>query len=237
MLQEPQGAFRDQLDALVRTVVTGNKDLNGALTAVAKMGCSALDGCTAASITLMENGKPKTVAFTDGRAPELDQVQYDARTGPCLEAIRTNETLRIHSLAEDGRWRKFSDAATERGVRSSLSLPLTLGEQTFGGLNLYGGEEGAFQDEDEEVAALFASYAAAVIANVAAYWSAQELAEHLQHAMENRATIEQAKGLLMGRQHCSADEAFDMLRRASQRENRKLREIADEMVQRAGNGG
>ena len=232
MPQEPQGAFREQLDALVRTVVTGNQDLHGALTAVAQMGCAALDGCTAASITLVENDKPKTVAFTDGRAPELDQVQYDARTGPCLEAIRTNEILRIHSLAEDGRWRAFSDAAAERGVRSSLSLPLALGEQAYGGLNLYGGEEGAFQDADEEVGTLFASYAATVIANVAAYWSAQELAEHLQRAMESRATIEQAKGILMARQRCSADEAFDMLRRASQRENRKLREVANELVER-----
>ena len=236
MPQEPEGAFRDQLDALVRTVVTGDKDLHGALTAVAEMGCAVLDGCTAASITLVEHDKPKTVAFTDGRAPELDQVQYDARTGPCLEAIRTNQTLRIHSLAEDGRWREFSNAAAERGVRSSLSLPLTLGEQTFGGLNLYGGEEGSFQEADEEVGALFASYAAAVIANVAAYWSAQELAEHLQRAMESRATIEQAKGILMARQRCSADEAFDILRRASQRENRKLRDIADEMVRRTESG-
>jgi AmiR/NasT family two-component response regulator len=55
--------------------------------------------------------------------------------------------------------------------------------------------------------------------------------------MESRAAIEQAKGILMARQHCTADDAFDILRRASQRENRKLRDIADEMVRRAQQGG
>lgn len=227
--------FGDQFHALVRTVVTGSADLNKALTAVASMGFAGIDGCTAASITLIDDGTPRTVAFTDGIAPDLDQVQYDARAGPCLEAISTNAVVRIESLAEDERWREFGAAAEERGVRSSLSLPLPLppGAATSAGLNLYGGEVGAFTEADEKMGALFASYAAVVIANVAAYWSAHELAEHLQKAMESRAVIEQAKGILMARQKCSSDAAFDILRRASQRENRKLRDIAVDLVQRA----
>ncbi|MGI8683759.1 MAG: ANTAR domain-containing protein [Acidimicrobiales bacterium] len=104
---------------------------------------------------------------------------------------------------------------------------------TAGGLNLYGGEAGSFDEADERLATLFASYAAAVIANVAAYASAHELAEHLQKAMESRGVIEQAKGVLMARQHCSPDEAFDILRRASHRENRKLRDIAVDLVRPA----
>lgn len=234
--QPVEGPLREQLDALVRTVVTRTNDLNGALTAVAQMGCSTIGGCVSASVTLVEHGEPKTVAFTDGVAPALDQVQYDGRTGPCLEAIRTNTILRIDSLAGDDRWAAFSQAAGERGVRSSLSMPLKVGAQTFGGLNLYGGEEAAFDEDDEQVGSVFAFYAAAVIANVAAYWSAQQLAEHLQRAMQHRAAIEQAKGILMARQRCSADAAFEILRRASQRENRKLRDIAVELVERAAEG-
>jgi len=232
--KSPAEPFREEFDALVRTVVTATTDLNSALTSVARMGCSGIDGCTAASITLIEGATPTTVACTEGIASQLDQVQYDARTGPCLEAIRTQETLRIESLAADDRWAEFSAAAAEVGVRSSLSMPLPLPEGNIsGGLNLYGGGIGSFDEADEKLAAGFASYAAAVIANVAANRSAQELAEHLQKAMESRGVIEQAKGILIARQHCSADEAFDILRRASQRENRKLREVAESLVERA----
>jgi GAF domain-containing protein len=234
---QPAGETDKQFDALVRTVVTASTDLGEALTTVAEMGRTGIDGCVAASLTLIEGGRPTTVASTDGVAPTLDQVQYDAGTGPCLEAVRTKTTVRIASLATEDRWADFGDAATALGIHSSLSVPLPLPEGTDGGLNLYGEETGAFDEDDERLGALFASYAAAVIANVAAYRSAQELAEHLQKAMESRSAIEQAKGILMARQHCTADDAFDILRRASQRENRKLRDIAEEMVRRAQQGG
>ena len=81
-----------------------------------------------------------------------------------------------------------------------------------------------------EVGLQFAAHAAIVLANSQAYWDAHQLSEDLLQAMKSRATIEQAKGILMGAQRCSADEAFQILVRASQRENRKLREIADEIV-------
>ncbi len=126
----------------------------------------------------------------------------------------------------------LAEAAPRHGVRSSLSAPLTLEDQTFGALNLYGGTEEAFREDDEHVAALVASYAAVVAANARAYWSARETAEHLARAMESRAEIEQAKGILMAQARVSADEAFDLLRRASQRENRRLRNIASEIVAR-----
>jgi AmiR/NasT family two-component response regulator len=74
---------------------------------------------------------------------------------------------------------------------------------------------------------------ATVIANARAYWGAKEMADQLRHAMESRATIEQAKGILISQSRVSADEAFEILVRASQRENRKLREIATDIVERA----
>src|SRR4051812_12744988 len=74
---------------------------------------------------------------------------------------------------------------------------------------------------------------ATVIANARAYWGAKEMADQLRHAMESRATIEQAKGILISQSRVSADEAFELLVRASQRENRKLRDIATDIVERA----
>jgi AmiR/NasT family two-component response regulator len=73
-----------------------------------------------------------------------------------------------------------------------------------------------------------------VVWNALAYWTAHQEAANLSRAMEHRAVIEQAKGIIMASQHCGPDEAFDLLRRASQRENRKLRDLAVDLVERTG---
>jgi AmiR/NasT family two-component response regulator len=78
--------------------------------------------------------------------------------------------------------------------------------------------------------------AAVVLANAQAYWDARTLGEHLDEATKSRATIEQAKGILMAQSKVGPEAAFDMLRSASQRENRKLREVADDLVRRRHRG-
>jgi GAF domain-containing protein len=102
-----------------------------------------------------------------------------------------------------------------------------------GALNLYSRRERAFTDRDRETGELFASQAAIVLANAQAYWDARELSTGLGEAMKNRAVIEQAKGVLMGAQGYDEDEAFQVLVRASQRENVKLRAIAQRIVDNA----
>jgi AmiR/NasT family two-component response regulator len=97
-------------------------------------------------------------------------------------------------------------------------------------MNLYATEERAFKPEDRHISAQFASQAAIVLANSQAYWDVRNLGEHLAQAMRSRAGIEQAKGILMAAEHCTEDEAFDMMVRASQRENTKLRDIASRIV-------
>lgn len=136
----------------------------------------------------------------------------------------------IESIADDTRWPHFRAAALDRQVASSLSVPMTLpSPDTFGGLNLYGGQRRAFDDSDEAKVASFAAEGSVVVANAYAYWTF-ELTRNLSTAMEHRGVIEQAKDIFMGTQHCSADEAFTMLRRRSQAENRKLRNVAADVV-------
>ena len=115
--------------------------------------------------------------------------------------------------------------------------PLLLADPTiFGGLNFYASEGRTFDEGDLRLAQSFAIQASTVVSNALAYWGAFDQAANLTLAMEHRAEIEQAKGILMATQRCTADEAFDLLRRASQRENRKLRDIAAELVRRTTEG-
>ena len=116
------------------------------------------------------------------------------------------------------------------GVLSTLSLPLMISGGPIGALNLYAGTERAYGEHDEAVATLIATQAAFLLANAQAYWDARSLSENLAQALSSRATIEQAKGIIMGSMGCGPDEAMDVLIQQSQQQNVKVREIAAELV-------
>ena len=103
-------------------------------------GCVLLANCAGASVTIIERGRPSTAASTDDDALALDHVQYDADDGPCLTAARHQHVIRIDAMDTDTRWPAFGAAARARGVGSSLSMPLDLGGESVGGLNVYGRE-------------------------------------------------------------------------------------------------
>jgi GAF domain-containing protein len=214
--------------------VTDDVNLRDGLRKVAEAGCALLTNCSAASVTIIEGGRALTAAYTDESAEVLDTIQYDADDGPCLTAARQQRLIRIDDMTSDDRWPIFADAAAQRGVLSSLSVPLALaGDARMGGLNIYGQLEAAFSADDEQLATAFATQASVVVSNVQAYWAAFEMTRNLTRAMESRAVIEQAKGVLIARHGVGDDDSFDMLRSRSQTENRKLRDIAAELVEQA----
>jgi GAF domain-containing protein len=119
----------------------------------------------------------------------------------------------------------------ETGVRSSLSVPLPYQGASIGALNVYSTEPEAFASTESLDAGLQVAEAVAVaVVNADAHAQVREQARNMRIAMDSRAVIEQAKGVLMAQRHVDADQAFDILREASQRYNRKLRDIAQGIV-------
>lgn len=224
----------DCIVGLSRKLLAEDENITGVLQEVAAAGCALLANCSAASVTLVEDGRPRTVAATDERAVAVDEKQYEADEGPCLTASRTERVVRIDSMCEERRWEAARRAAAGRGFASLLSVPFVLPDaRAFGALNLYSEIEAGFSAEDEQVCQEFTTHASAVVANARAYWSAVENARQLTAAMESRATIEQAKGILIAARGCTAEEAFEVLREASRRQNRKLRDVAHDVVEAA----
>ena len=229
----------DYADALnkglhsLTTFVVGGQTLGETLNGVAELAVQAVPGADVAGLTLVKDGRPTTSIFTDPTSPEIDQAQYDAGAGPCLEAFNLGEVFRVDSTEGDDRWPEFRAACQHHGIKSTLSLPLLVESQAVGALNLYSHVERGFPEGEEDRAMAFARQAAVAVANAQAYWEAKEIADQLHEAMKSRAVIEQAKGMLMAAQGCGPDEAFDLLVRASQRSNRKLRDIAGELVDKA----
>jgi GAF domain-containing protein len=227
---EPDGSAAEQRP-YVLTRVTDDANLVESLQRVASAGCDLVANCAASSVTIITAGRPVTMAATDDVAASLDQAQYDADDGPCLTSARTEDIVSIDDLAADDRWPPFRDAGRELGIASSMSVPLLISDDdTLGALNVYGKAAGGFTTADLAAVRDFATHAAVVVSNVIAYWEALALSRNLNAAMEHRGVIEQAKGILMGAHAISPDDAFNLLRERSQRENRKLRDIAIDVV-------
>ena len=206
--------------------------MEGLLQTVADLAQSVMPGHPEASVTLLVRDRPTTVASTGPLATDLDERQYDRDHGPCLNAARTGELVEITDTGTDPRGPDCMPRAAEHGALSSLSVPLDIdadGEVT-GGLDIHAREPHTF-DEDSRAAAMgFAPSAAVAAGNLHAYRTARDEADDLGTALETRAVIDRAKGILVERHEITADQAFQAPARMSMRTNRELRAVADDLV-------
>jgi GAF domain-containing protein len=222
---DAQAAF----DELARLVLS-EQSMDGLLQRIADLAKSVVEGAAEVSVTLVGKDRATTVVTTGELATSLDERQYENDSGPCLDAAQAGTVASIPDMRSEKRWPAFAAAAEQRGVLSSLSIPIPLQQYANAALNLYGDKPEAFDEEALALTQSFASYAGVALANMHLYESTRTLAEQLQSAMESRAVIEQAKGVLMGQRRCTADEAFNVLVKLSQQSNRKLREVAQALV-------
>lgn len=220
---------RDAFAELARMTLD-SESMDSVLDKVAGLAKQTIPGVAEASVTLVLSDKAVTAAFTGRLARDLDESQYGRGYGPCLEAAVGAEVQEITDAREESRWGDYPRSCVERGALSSLSVAVPVQETFHGALNLYAVQPRAFDDGARELAREFATYAAVAVHNMHLYQSTRELAENLHLAIQSRAVIEQAKGILMVQRRCDAAEAFAILAGASQRSNRKLRDIAQAIV-------
>jgi GAF domain-containing protein len=226
----PPGDARAAFEELARLSLR-DESLDTVLQRVSELAQRSIPGAAEVSVTLIRGKEATTAAFSGRLAAELDETQYHAGRGPCMEAAVVGELVEVPDFHEETRWPELAAAALKRGLRGSLSVPVPVQVQVQGAVNIYSAETHAFDDAGREMARTFASYAAVAIGNMHLYENTRMLAENLQKAMEYRAVIEQAKGIIMSQRRISAAEAFELLSTASQRSNRKLRDIAAAIVE------
>ncbi len=187
---------------------------------IAELAVETIEHCDFAGMTLVRGRLMTTPASTTQIPTQVDAIQLDTGEGPCLDAIREHEVFHTDDLSLEERWPNFARRAVEMTqVRSMLCFRLFVEEDTLGALNLYSRSPAAFDDDDRTVGSVFAAHAAVAL-------STAQHDQQMQDALRTRDTIGQAKGILMARQGVTADQAFDMLRRGSQRLNIKLAELA-----------
>jgi hypothetical protein len=233
-LGERYGDLVESLTDLARTL-TETESVRDTLQSILALALRSIPGCHAASITVFDaKEQPSTIAATDEKTYELDRRQYLLHDGPCMDAARRQQVNRWNMHDAEQRWPEFTHLAKEMGLRSYLSAGLGLAGRRLGALNLSSHDIDGFSQLDEDVISLFTVPAAAAIVVVSRYLQARDLAGQLEQALQSRAVIDHAIGIIMAQSRCDADQAFAMLSRASNNRNIKLRDLATEIVTQVG---
>jgi GAF domain-containing protein len=213
------------------TMSFAQHSLGSVLQKVTDLAARVLPGEPATSVTIVTAGRATTVAASHPLARQLDEVQYAQGSGPCLQAATTGSVVELLDTATEQRWGPFPRIAAQRACRGVMSFPLPAQELISGGLNVYARTAQPLDDRTRAVAARFAAYAVVPVSNMYLYESAVERAEHLRTALDSRAVIDQAKGILMERHRMSADQAFRELAKVSMESNTRVRDIAEHFVE------
>jgi GAF domain-containing protein len=219
-----RGGLADRLSELARNLQQ-EQGSHDTLLRVVHGAIEMIPGAEEGSISVVLGRRAVNSQAPSGDLPDqIDAVQTELGEGPCLRAVYEHKTVRVPDLSTEQRWPEFATRAYDLGAGSMLSFQLHVEGDNLGALNLYGRTPHAFDAESEDIGLLFASHAAVAFADVREQ-------EGLLRALESRDAIGQAKGILMERHKITALQAFDLLVRASQQVNRKLWDVADELVE------
>ncbi|KAF0957378.1 ANTAR domain-containing response regulator [Rhodococcus sp. T7] len=227
VVSETLGVLRDEAVA--------REPLEEALRRVAHTTVAAIPEADAASVTRLVTGSPETIAATDDTVIPIDESQYAAGRGPCLQAAESRSPIRAVIGQHRHEWPEFTAAAEEAGIHAYLSVPVLLDDrgqdsELIGSLNVYSFRPEAFDPFDEQLVRLFTTAASAAISNAQRWQRTRDHVEQLQAALISRAEIDQAKGVLMALHGISSDEAFERLTEISQRTNTKVHQVARDFM-------
>ena len=204
----------------------GDGDNAAALHRVVELAVKYIEGCRCASIVSLRGKQQHTLASSDEVATQLDRLQFELDEGPSLDAARLDTNYVLNDLLHESRWPKFAKLATRATpVRKVLSFKLVAGRAAV--LTMYGEETAVFSEEAIDTATIFASHASSLVALL----EAEDHSTNLETALQSSREIGIALGVLMAHRKVTHDEAFAMLRAASQNLHRKLREVANEVVE------
>jgi transcriptional regulator with GAF, ATPase, and Fis domain len=210
--------------------------LGGLLEQITVLAAEVVDADASAGLSIIRERHPVTVAASDERTTRLDEIQYGNGDGPCLESARTNQVISVEDVRAETRWPEAMAASRREGLRSSLSLPLNLRDSAVGALNMYMFQQHHIDKATRAELDEFATEASHVISIGLRHEDLRSEIEHLHAAMKSRRIIDQALGIIIAQNRCTSQQAFDILRRASQNRNVKIRDIAADIVALATGG-
>lgn len=200
--------------------------VDAALRLVAVLAQATVGGADGVSVSLTRHDRLYTVAATNETIAGMDRDQYATGEGPCIDAASQGRVFHVSSLAGESRWPSFTPRAYQRGINSILSTPLVARSRPVGALNIYSFAERAFAGNDQELASVFATQASGILIDAGVTVTGEQLSRRLRDALQARAVIAQAQGVIMATEGVSADAAYSELLVQSRSTDQPLRERA-----------
>ncbi len=194
--------------------------------------CTALLRVEACGVLLIDVRGTLGLATAVPHADRLLEVfQLESHEGPCLDCVRTGEPVRSNDLAADARrWPMWSEVALEQGFRTAYATPLRVGERIIGTLNLFGRDPIGLSEDDLLLIRALADVATVTILQRRGSDDAAAVNQQLQHALQSRVQVEQAKGVVAQALEVSMDRAFEVIRHSSRSTNTKLGVVCGALI-------
>lgn len=190
-------------------------------------------GLAGSGVSLARDGRLEFDTAYGPAVAELERTQERVQVGPCVTAFQTGKVVAVSDLTTySGQWPDYCAAAAGARITAVASLPMRLddAEPAVGALNLYADGPREWPEEDLAAAAVMADMATAYLINASHHRKQVELAEQLQHALNSRVLIEQAKGVLVANHRITPAQAFERLRRHARNRGVKLTAVADAVI-------
>jgi len=217
-------------------LIAGTEDIKGFLDGMTGFAAAMMTRVTGAriecAVTLRRRKRGATIAGSSDDAILLDGIEQNLGEGPFAEALRTGVPVLLADVSAQQDWPEYCRSLASAGCRSSLGVPLRLGEDAAAALVFFAPATGLFTEETIADASLFADMGSRALSLAIRIATADLLAENLRAALDGRTAIDVACGVIMAQNHCSQDEAFEMLRKASSTRNQKLHALAEEVIAR-----
>jgi GAF domain-containing protein len=208
-------------------------DIARFLVELARLATTVIPEPVSCGITLRYEHGMMTAGSSDRRAEMLDETQYRNGDGPCMQSVRTGRAVVVHDLLLEERWSAYVADAITSGLRTSVSLPLSVNGQTFGAMNVYGfGAPDLFGPQAYRELEVFAAQAAGTLRVATRQTKDATLLAQMEESLSSRTVIDQALGIIMATQRCTATAAFELLRRESLNNHHRLREVAADLILR-----
>jgi GAF domain-containing protein len=177
------------------------------------------------------DGGLRFVTATDERISHVEERQVTAGQGPCHDAFVSGDRVTSADLAAEKRWPAYTSEALSHDCRAVAGIPMLAGGQRLGALNLYVRRPREWPADELDIAQVLADMATGYIINARTLSETEQVSAQLQHALDSRIVIEQAKGILAERHRIDPATAFDRLRRYSRSHNRKVHDVARAIVE------
>ena len=223
-----QHALRDTLADYAATIARGY-DIGQVLYRLSDQVMRVLE-VDGAGVSIADGDTLRFVSATDDSVVRIEETQIEARQGPCQDAFAAGEVVFSSDLRQEDRWPVYRPVALENGCVAVAGVPLLTADVRIGALNVYSRSVTSWNDGSLDVARILADMAAGYVTNAATLARSEQLTRNLQHALDSRVVIEQAKGILAERHNEPTAQAFERLRTAARDSRRPIHDVAGDVV-------